>query len=204
MLISFEGIDGSGKTTQIAMLKARLEEAGIPVKLFREPGGTDVSETIRGLLLDPERHIDPVTEVLLFSASRSQLMVEQVLPALADGAVVILDRFYDSTTAYQGFGRGSLPADRIDAINRIASHGRAPDVTFYLRLTRGQAEARRRDRHADRMERAGEAFYERVIAGFDAIAAAEARVKVIDATHTPDEIHAGIWAEVSRRRGLTQ
>lgn len=204
MLISFEGIDGSGKTTQIGLLKARLEEAGLPVRLFREPGGTDVSEAIRGLLLDPERRIDPVTEVLLFSASRSQLMVEEVLPALAAGAVVILDRFYDSTTAYQGFGRGSLPADRIDAINRIASHGRAPDVTFYLRLTRDQAEARRQDRHADRMERAGDAFYERVIAGFDAIAEAEPRVRVIDAARPPEAVHADIWSLVSRRRGLTQ
>jgi dTMP kinase len=204
MLISFEGIDGSGKTTQIGLLKARLEEAGIPVRLFREPGGTDVSEAIRGLLLDPERRIDPVTEVLLFSASRSQLMVEEVLPALEAGAVVILDRFYDSTTAYQGFGRGSLPADRIDAINRIASHGRAPDVTFYLRLTRDQAEARRQDRHADRMERAGDAFYDRVIAGFDAIAESEPRVRVIDAARPPEAVHADIWSLVSRRRGLTQ
>ncbi len=194
MLISFEGIDGSGKTTQIQRLKDRLEQSGVNVSVFREPGGTEVSEIIRGLLLNPEFPIDPVTEVLLFSSARSQLIAEQVKPRLSAGEWVILDRFYDSTVAYQGYGRGSMPIVQLNAINAIASHGLVPDTTFYMHLSREQADERLKGRTLDRMERAGYAFYDRVIAGFQTMAANESRFQTIDSYGDVDEIHSRIWA----------
>lgn len=199
MLISFEGIDGSGKTTQIHLLRERLSIEGIQVSLFREPGGTDVSEHIRGLLLNPEMAIDPVTEVLLFSSARSQLMAEQVKPRVEAGEWVILDRFYDSTVAYQGYGRESMPIAQLHAINAIASHGLVPDLTFYLHLDRETADSRLTGRLRDRMEQAGEAFYDRVVAGFQVMAAAEARFQTIPADLSVEEIHARIWSIVSAR-----
>jgi len=132
VFITFEGIDGSGKSTQIKRLKKDLEQEGALVKVFRDPGGPEVSEEVRKILLNPEYEIDPVTELLLFSAARSQLMAENVLPSLQEGSVVILDRFYDSTTAYQGHGRQSVSLDEIGKMNTIASHKRAPDLTIYM------------------------------------------------------------------------
>lgn len=196
MLISFEGIDGSGKTTQIHQLRQRLEFHNIDANLYREPGGTEVSEVIRGLLLNPEFPIDPVTEVLLFSSARSQLIAEHVIPKLKNGEWVILDRFYDSTVAYQGYGRQSISIDHIHSINTIASHGVVPDLTFYLRLSREQAQARIQDRHRDRMEQAGDDFYDRVIQGFDTLAASNTRFRTIDADRTPEQIHADVWDAV--------
>jgi dTMP kinase len=200
MLISFEGIDGSGKTTQIQLLRERLLHDGVTVSLFREPGGTEVSEVIRGLLLNPEMSIDPVTEVLLFSSARSQLIAEQVKPRLEAGEWVILDRFYDSTVAYQGYGRQSMPIDQLHAINAVASHGLVPDLTFYLHLSRETADARLGSRLRDRMEQAGEAFYDRVVAGFQALAASEPRFRTIPANQSVEMIHHLIWDEISARR----
>lgn len=196
MLITFEGIDGSGKTTQIHRLRERLTQRGVTVSLFREPGGTEVSEIIRNLLLNPEMSIDPVTEVLLFSSARSQLMAEQVKPRLVAGEWVILDRFYDSTVAYQGYGRESMPIAQLHAINAIASHGLVPDVTFYLHLSREIADSRLTGRHRDRMEQAGDAFYERVIAGFQALGASESRFRTIPAELGVDDTHERIWTVV--------
>lgn len=200
MLISFEGIDGSGKTTQIQLLRERLLHDGVTVSLFREPGGTEVSEVIRGLLLNPDMSIDPVTEVLLFSSARSQLIAEQVKPRLEAGEWVILDRFYDSTVAYQGYGRLSLPIDQLHAINAVASHGLVPDLTFYLHLSRETADARLGSRLRDRMEQAGEAFYDRVVAGFQALAASEPRFRTISANQSVETIHHLIWDEIAARR----
>jgi dTMP kinase len=200
MLISFEGIDGSGKTTQIQLLRERLLHDGVTVSLFREPGGTEVSEVIRGLLLNPDMSIDPVTEVLLFSSARSQLIAEQVKPRLEAGEWVILDRFYDSTVAYQGYGRQSMPIDQLHAINAVASHGLVPDLTFYLHLSRETADARLGSRLRDRMEQAGEAFYDRVVAGFQALAASEPRFRTIPANQSVEMIHTLIWDEISARR----
>ncbi len=195
MLISFEGIDGSGKTTQITLLRRRLESEGIPVDVFREPGGSEVSELIRGMLLNPDLRIDPVTELLLFSAARSQLIAEQVVPRLEKGITVILDRFYDSTVAYQGYGRQAVDIARIHTLNAIAAHGLTPDLTFYLRIGREQADGRLSDRRRDRMEQAGADFFDRVVAGFDAMARSEPRFRLVDATRTPEDVHALIWKE---------
>jgi dTMP kinase len=189
MLITFEGIDGSGKSTQISLLKDHLSKSGKEVKVLREPGGTDISELIRGMLLNPEIEIDPVTELLLFSSARSQLIAEKVKPLLADGVVVILDRFYDSTTAYQGYGRKSIPIDQVHQINKIASHEIAPDVTFYLRLSLEESANRTAHMQKDRMKQSGIEFFQNVIKGFDELSKSEDRFVTIDASKNVDEVH---------------
>ncbi|MBO6572471.1 dTMP kinase [bacterium] len=189
MLITFEGIDGSGKSTQISLLKDHLSKSGKEVRVLREPGGTDISELIRGMLLNPEIEIDPVTELLLFSSARSQLIAEKVKPLLADGVVVILDRFYDSTTAYQGYGRKSIPIDQVHQINKIASHEIAPDVTFYLRLSLEESANRTAHMQKDRMEQSGIEFFQNVIKGFDELSKSEDRFVTIDASKNVDEVH---------------
>ena len=189
MLITFEGIDGSGKSTQISLLKDHLSKSGKEVQVLREPGGTDISELIRGMLLNPEIEIDPVTELLLFSSARSQLIAEKVKPLLAKGVVVILDRFYDSTTAYQGYGRKSIPIDQVHQINKIASHEIAPDVTFYLRLSLEESAKRTAHMQKDRMEQSGIEFFQNVIKGFDELSKSEDRFVTIDASKNVDEVH---------------
>lgn len=197
MLITFEGIDGSGKSTQISLLKEHILESGKRVEVLREPGGTDISELIRGMLLNPEIEIDPVTELLLFSSARSQLIAEKVKPLLEEGSVVILDRFYDSTTAYQGYGRKSLPLDQVHQINRIASHGIAPDITFYLRLSLEESFERTAHMQKDRMEQSGIEFYENVIKGFDELAEQENRFVRIDASRSVEDVHSEVLANLS-------
>lgn len=192
MLITFEGIDGSGKSTQISLLKEELIKRGHRVEVFREPGGTDVSEMIRGMLLNPEIDIDPITELLLFSSARSQLVAEKVLPLLKDGVIVILDRFYDSTTAYQGYGRQSIPIKQIQQINKTATHSLDPDITFYLRLSPEEAAERTKSFEKDRMERSGDTFFKRVFDGFEQLAQIEARFQTINAERDIKTIHSDI------------
>lgn len=199
MFISFEGIDGSGKSTQIKLLRRRLEELQVPVHVFREPGGTELSEQIREILLDAEYDIDPVTELLLFSSARSQLIAEEVKPRLEKGEVVILDRFYDSTTAYQGYGRQSIPLDQIQILNAIASHGLSPDLTFYMRISLDESHKRTHKQHKDRMERSGDAFFRRVINGFDALSEQEPRFITLDAQQPRETVHEQIWGRVEPR-----
>ncbi len=199
MLISFEGIDGSGKSTQLALLRDRLQSSGYTVHTYREPGGTVVSETIRSLLLNPDITIDPVTELLLFSSARSQLIVEKVLPDLEKGVVVLLDRFYDSTIAYQGYGRKSLPVEDIHRLNKTAAHGLEPDLTIYLHVPLDQAYRRREGTGNDRMEGAGTEFYERVVRGFEDLAAAEERFVKIDAVGDINSVAQKIKEHVERK-----
>ena len=196
MILSFEGVDGSGKSTQINLLREKLHQQGEIVSVFREPGGTDLSETIRAILLNPEFDIDPVSELLLFSAARSQLIAEKVRPLEAKGHVIILDRYYDSTTAYQGFGRESVPLESINHINELASHRLVPDLTFYLRISIEEAATRTMNKQKDRMEQSGETFYRKVIEGFDYLAESEDRFKRIDATQKKEVVHTLIWQEV--------
>lgn len=165
-LVVVEGVEGAGKTTQVARLVARLTAAGVPVRSFREPGGTPLGDAVRALLLDPARDIAPEAEALLFFASRAQLVRHEVVPALAAGAVVVLDRFFLSTYAYQIAGRG-LPREAIRDANRLAVGDVRPDVTVVLDLpvADGLARAGRRGA-ADRLEAAGAAFHARVAAAF--------------------------------------
>ena len=202
MFITFEGIDYSGKTTQANLLVERLQQLGKSVLLLREPGGTPLSEKIRTILLD-KQHLEmhPTAELLLFSAARSQVVQQVILPALRQGTIVVCDRFYDSTTAYQGYGR-EIDLGDITAINRIATCGTIPDVTFIVDVDVEQVTRRRKSSgmSADRMESAGTQFFEKVRNGYLALAAGEpGRVIIIDGGRSKQEIQNEIWANVEKR-----
>ncbi len=194
MFITFEGIDFSGKSTQARLLAERFNAEGHRAILVREPGNTAISEHIRALLLDGETVLNDRAELLLFEASRAQLVSEVIMPALRDGAIVVCDRFFDSTFAYQGFGR-RLPLEDVTRLNRFASHELLPDLTFLLHLTPEEAVTRSMGiERADRIEQNDLAFYERVMNGYLRAALAEPhRFHVVDATQSPDEIHHIIW-----------
>ncbi|NBB85431.1 MAG: dTMP kinase [Bacteroidetes bacterium] len=198
MLLSLEGIDGSGKSTQARLLADRLEAGGYETLLVREPGGTALSEHVRALLLDtadPSLQIDPVAEVLLFSAARAQLVAERIRPALAEGQVVIADRFFDSTTVYQAAGR-ELSMEWVRALNVQATRGLAPSRTYFIDVPIEEAQARRAAHAADRMETSGAAFFERVRRAYLALTREEERMCQIDGTQPVEAIHETIWADV--------
>lgn len=190
VLFSFEGIDGAGKTTQVALLKDALEARGHRVVCLREPGGTGLGERIRGLLLDrSEDPPSPVAELLLFAAARAQIVATRVKPELEAGAVVILDRFTDATFAYQGYGRG-LPQEQILALEQIAA-GIEPARTWFLDLSPEESARRRaaRGETPDRMESEGESFRERVRAGYlERARRHPQRISVVDAGGSPAAI----------------
>lgn len=198
-LFSFEGIDGAGKTTQVALLKEALEARGHRVVCLREPGGTGLGEKIRGLLLDrSEDPPSPVAELLLFAAARAQIVATRVKPELESGAVVILDRFTDATFAYQGFGRG-LPLDQILALERIAA-GVEPSRTWFLDLSPEESARRRaaRGEAPDRMEAEGEAFRDRVRAGYlERAQRHPQRIAVVDAARSVEEIASEILVQAA-------
>ncbi len=184
MFITFEGIDGAGKSTQITLVEDYLQKQGNEVLLIREPGGNEVSEKIREILLSSKNEISPVAELLLFEAARAQLTEKIIKPAIAEGKVVICDRFYDSTTAYQGYGRG-LNMDMVINSNMIATGGLKPDMTFYLDLPLKIAKERSGSREKDRMEKSGDDFFLKVADGFREIAMKEpGRVVCIDASNS--------------------
>lgn len=198
VLLSFEGIDGSGKSTQARLLADRLEAAGYETLLVREPGGTALSEHVRALLLDTadsSLQIDPVAEVLLFSAARAQLVAERIRPALAEGQVVIADRFFDSTTVYQAAGR-ELSIAWVRALNVQATRGLVPARTYFIDVPLEEAQARRAAEAADRMETSGVAFFERVRAAYLDLTRAEERMCQIDGSQPVEAIHESIWADV--------
>ena len=184
MFITFEGIDGCGKTTQIVRLENFLNAAGKEVIKLREPGGTPFSESIRDILLESKQHISAESELLLFNSARANLVQEVIRPALERSVFVLCDRFYDSTTAYQGYGRG-LDISYVNDCNNFATQGLSPDLTFYLRVSLELAHARSKHRSApDRIEKSGDDFFHRVIGGFDTIANAHPeRIVVIDSSH---------------------
>lgn len=200
MFITFEGLDTSGKSTQVQLLVDRLSRKQFNVLLIREPGGTELGERIRTILLDKEAiAMTPITELLLFSASRSQLVEEVIKPALDGGMVVVCDRFYDSTTAYQGWGR-QIDQDSVQAINRTASAGLTPALTLFIDIPIDELERRmRRGSGKDRMESNGRAFYERVRRGYLDLAQREGRFVVIDGTRSIDEIEEEVWSIVEKR-----
>jgi dTMP kinase len=181
-LIAVEGIDGAGKTTLAEGIAAALPD----VIVLREPGGAVLSERIRELVKDPGLEVDPRAEALLYAAARAQLVSEKLLPLLAAGRDVILDRFVDSSLAYQGAGRG-LGVQEIAELNRFATAGLVADLTLYLRVDPAVGAARRSGE--DRLEQAGEAFFSAVVAAYDALAAQERdRYVVLDGTDPPDVV----------------
>ena len=196
LFVVFEGPEGAGKSTQIARLAERMRSAGRDVLLTREPGGTRAGDAVRGVLLDPEQVIYPLTEFLLYSASRAQLVAEVIGPALASGRDVVSDRFTGASVAYQGYGRG-LPLDLIDDLNRHATGGLRPDRTLLLDLdpARGLARAAARSDH-DRLEAAGLAFHQRARQGFLAQAASDEGWVVIDADADEVTVADAVWHAV--------
>lgn len=201
--ISFEGSEGCGKSTQIQFLAEHLTAAGREPLLVREPGGTPLGESVRHLLKHAAegREMTPEAELLLFAASRAQLVRQTILPALEAGRVVISDRFLDSTTVYQGVAR-QIDAAEVAQINHFAAGARRPDVTYLLDMDAATAfaRARRRSAEPDRMEEEPLAFYEAVRQGYLALAAREpGRVCVLDASRAPEEIARAIQEDLHQR-----
>ncbi|HEX3427523.1 MAG TPA: dTMP kinase [Candidatus Limnocylindrales bacterium] len=202
-LITIEGPEGSGKTTQAARLEAFLEGRGLSVLLTREPGGTALGERIRDLLLDPgTSRIDPLADAFLFNAARHQLVVEVIEPALAVGTTVVCARFADSTRAYQGYGSG-LPLEDLEQLETVATGGLRPDLTILLDVPVEVGLARKAPHDQTRFETAYDlAFHRRVRDGFLAMAVAEpARFVVVDATAPPDDVAGRIERVVMRLLG---
>jgi dTMP kinase len=198
-LITIEGLDGAGKSTLALALARELAAGGARVELLREPGGVEVSERIRALVKDPALNVLARTEALLYAAARAQLVEERLRPLLRDGAVVLLDRFVDSSLAYQGAGR-SLGVEQVRAINLFATGALSPERTLLLRISpatgRGRASARALE--PDRLEREGEDFFARISSAYDELARAEpARIRVIDAEQAPARVLADALAAVA-------
>jgi dTMP kinase len=194
--ITFEGSEGSGKSTQVQRLAARLDRSGVRYLVTREPGGTPIGETIRELLQFASHNsgMTPETELLLFEASRSQLVREIIKPALDRGMCVIADRFFDSTTVYQGAAR-KLDNQIVERLNAFAVGDCIPDITFVLNVDAATAAVRMKTpRRPDRMEQQPAEFYENVRKGYLELAAGEAnRVLLIDGARDTDEIESEIW-----------
>ncbi len=190
LFITFEGIEGSGKSTQVKLLVAYLQKKGFPHLTTREPGGTKISEAIRSILLNPDfAEMTPETELLLYSASRAQHTAQLILPALEQGSIVICDRYYDSTYAYQGAAR-ELDENMIDTLTRFASYGRIPDLTFLIDLDVEIGLGRITSRQLDRLEKENLAFHQRVREQFLFIAnKCASRYVVLDGQNEPEEIH---------------
>ncbi|QQS34593.1 MAG: dTMP kinase [Ignavibacteriales bacterium] len=200
MFITFEGIDFCGKSTQAELLKDYLIKKGKKVEFIREPGGTEISEKIRTILLDKKNsNMFMETEFLLFSASRAQLVREKIRPYLEQGYYVISDRFHDSATAYQGFGRG-VSLESVMHVHKLAIGSTVPDLTFIIDITVKEAQRRKSLKETselDRIEVAGSSFYEKVRAGYISLAAEDPRFKIIDGTRQIESVHKTIIEEIS-------
>lgn len=210
LFITFEGIEGCGKSTQARLISEALKAQGIICLVTREPGGTSIGSRIREIVLNPDhKGMAPETELLLYAADRTQHVREVIRPAIDDGRVVICDRFTDATLAYQGYGRG-LDMALIHELNKIAALGTRPDLTMLLdcpvetgigrALERNSKNSHMRD---DRFEREAMAFHQKVRDGYLCIAHAEPeRVKIIDAAKDVGFIHQAIWRIVKERMAL--
>jgi len=206
ILVTFEGIDFCGKSVQMELLAKNIVNSGNSVVVLREPGGTIISEKIRDVLLKKEREtMSPVAEYLLYSAARAQLVKEKIVPKLNEGNIVLCDRYYDSSTAYQGYGRG-INLNKINMINKLATQQVSPDLTFLLDIDIGEMEKRKQKMNAklDRMEEESKTFFNNVRHGFLAIAKNKShRFRIIDGSKSINEIENEIWnyfMEISPRR----
>ena len=199
LFITFEGGDGAGKSTQIERLKGYLEEQGYEVLLTREPGGTNVGEKIREVLLDPANvEMDPMTETMLYAAARAQLVAEVIRPALHKGMIVISDRFLDSSLAYQAWGRGL--GSSVLEINSYGIGDCMPDLTVYLRVDPDTGRKRIRQREQDRIESETEQFHQKVFNGYEQLCKDyPERIFRVDASRSIEDIEMTIRTEVKRR-----
>jgi dTMP kinase len=200
MFITFEGIDFCGKSTQVSLLKNYLVSNNKEVEIIREPGGTEISEIVRSILLDKKHnHMKMETEIFLFSASRAQLVREKIQPLINKGVYVISDRFHDSTTAYQGYGRG-INLEIVKHINKLAIDGSLPDITFIIDIPVAVANTRKMEKgeaSLDRMELSDNIFFENVRNGYLTIAKNEKRFRVIDGTKSIEEINKNVIEEIN-------
>lgn len=200
LFVSMEGPDGSGKTLQMDLLEERLRKEGYDVLRSREPGGTPIGEEIRKILLGPDyKEMDPVTEALLFAASRRQHVVEKIRPALEEGKIVLLDRYVDSSLVYQGIGR-DLGMDLVQKINDIAIEGLQPDVTWlvYVDYEEGLRRKMSQTGHTmDRLEEQSDQFHRMINLGYyNLVERDPERVILIDGARSPEEVHEDIWARM--------
>ncbi|MFA6470742.1 MAG: dTMP kinase [Candidatus Latescibacterota bacterium] len=196
LLITFEGIDGSGKSTQAILLQKRLEELGIPVFLYREPGGTSIGEKIRSILLDKmHSEMFPLTELFLYLAARAQITSQRIVPSLNDGSIVLMDRYLDSTIAYQGYARG-LGVELLRELNMLATGGLLPDATFVIDCDPCVA-LKRNTSLPDRLESEGIEFMKQVREGFLLLSKMEPeRVFVFDGARDVSTIENEIYQKV--------
>ena len=200
LFITVEGTDGSGKTTQIGLMKNYLEQKGYNVVLTREPGGTYISEKIREIILDPSNsRMSAITEMILYAAARAQLVSEVIKPALESGKIVICDRFVDSSYAYQGFGRG-IDLEIVGNVNKAALDGEMPDITFFFDISPEIALNRRRaSTGTDRIEREDMEFHMKVYNGYKQLALLNPeRIRTIDSNRTVEEISRDIIGWIDR------
>ena len=205
-LISFEGPEGAGKSSILEAVLPLLEEKGIPYITTREPGGVDIAEKIRQVILDPDHtNMDAKTELLLYIASRRQHLVERVLPALAAGKVVLMDRFIDSSVAYQGYGRG-LSVEDIEWLNQFATDGLKPNLTLYfdLDVEEGLARiAKNQEREVNRLDLEGLELHQKVRQGYLALSEKEPeRIVKIDASQSFEAVLADVLAVLENRLGI--
>ncbi len=195
LLVSLEGIDGCGKSTQFELLQARLTELGLPLIAVREPGGTAVGEGIRQILLQANYSLTTEAEMLLYLAARAELCKQTILPSLRENKIVLCDRFVDSTQAYQGYGSG-LDLNWIKQLNWQVTGGRLPDLTFILNLPVEEA-VKRRSNSLDRLEMRDLNYHRRVQQGYLKIACQEPeRVEVLDATMTKENLFTNLWRKL--------
>ncbi|HXP93440.1 MAG TPA: dTMP kinase [Candidatus Binatia bacterium] len=205
MFVTFEGIEGSGKSTLIELVQQQSGVLGVPVVTTREPGGTPVGNAIRAVFLDPSLQIDPIAEAFLVNASRAQLVADVIRPALRKEAIVLCDRFFDATVAYQGFGRG-LDVEVLIELCLTATQSLAPDLTILLDVPVGVAFERLRLRHessgigADRMERENADFHERVRQGYLTLAKRFPRFVVLDAQTPPGALALEALGQIEHHR----
>ncbi len=202
MFITFEGLDFSGKSTQATILVEKLKKTYPIIHFLREPGGTKISESIRNILLDKKNlEMTEAAELFLFSAARAQLVMDVIVPALQRKEIVVCDRYYDSTTAYQGHGRG-IDLETVKRINRLATGGRDPDITFFVDIPVEEIERRKKKAGMsfDRMESSGKEFYEHVRHGYREIVRSESqRCVTINGMLTVEEIARDIWQHVEKK-----
>lgn len=196
MIVTFEGIEGCGKSTQIEKLKSSLIELNLDFTIFREPGGTDLSEEIRDILLNKDLDISPLSELLLFESARAELVAKKISPINENKRIIIIDRFIDSTVAYQGYGRG-LSLEIITLLNKIVTEGIKINRTYLLDAPVEIIEKRIANKKKDRIERENHIFHNKIRTGFLEIAKENAdRFLIIDATKDIDEIHNIILSDI--------
>lgn len=188
IFITFEGIDGCGKTTQCHLLSDFFKKAGKPHISIREPGATKIGEQIRSIIQDPETIMDSHTEAYLYAACRSELVESTIKPALKLGKIVLCDRFLDSSLAYQGYARG-MGVQIVNSINQIATKDATPDITFFIDTPVEIAQSRLDKNNLDRIEQEGSIFQEKVQQGYKEIAKENHRIIIIDGSQSTDQIH---------------